>query len=305
MDNEITLRAGTEADTPAVFRLFLRSIRDLAFRQGNHPVADGDDPDVIAKIWSQRQSMFDHLARTAHQFWVAERGAEMLGYARSIRRDGVLELTEFFVSPGAQSAGIGRELLRRAFDSDGVRFRTIIASTDIRAQALYIKAGVHPRFPIVHFRRRAEANGAGGDLRFEPISSSPAVLETLGQIDVTILGYRRDVDHHWLLADRDGYLIYRDDTPVGYGYVSRGTGSGPFALLDTADIPAALAQAETLAARGGQEEIVLATPAINRTAVDYLLGRGFRMDPSFMFYMSDKDEAALDRYILTSPPIIM
>lgn len=305
MNSDFSLRPATEADTPAVFRLFLRSVRDLAFRQGTRPMADGDDPDVIATVWPQRQSMFEHLARSAHQFWLAERDDKILGYARSILRDGMLELTEFFVSPAAQSVGIGRQLLERVFVGEDVRFRTIIASTDTRAQARYLKAGVYPLFPIYHFIRKAEASDVTSELHFEPLQPAAVTLEKLAELDSEVLGYRRDVDHRWFLGNRDGYLIYHGRSLLGYGYVSRGGGGGPFVLLDSADYPAVLSQAETLAARNGQAEISFGVPMVNRAAVAYLLQRGYRIDPSALLYMSDSDASSLDRYIVTGPPFFL
>ena len=305
MNSDFSLRPATQADTPAVFRLFLRSMRDLAFRQGVRAMADGDDPDVIATVWPQRQPLFEHLARSAHQFWLAERDGEILGYARSILREGMLELTEFFVSPDAQSGGIGRELLARVFTGEGARFRTIIASTDSRAQARYLKAGVYPLFPIYFFTRKAEDTGTETDLHFELIHPTEATLGTLAELDATVLGYRRDVDHHWFMDTRDGYLIYRGESLLGYGYISRGTGGAPYVLLDSADYPAVLAQAETLAARGGQTDIVYAVPMINRAAVAFLLQRGYRLDPRSLLYMSDHDAPSLERYLVTVPPFFL
>jgi len=119
------------------------------------------------------------------------------------------------------------------------------------------------------------------------------------------LGYRRDVDHRWLLDNRDGYLIYRDGSLLGYGYASRGSGGGPYVLLDSADYPAVLTQAETLAARNGQEEIAFGVPMVNRAAVTFLLRRGYRIDPSILLYMSDSDAPSLDRYIVTGPPFFL
>ncbi len=94
----------------------------------------------------------DHVARTAAEFWIAE-GAdgEASGYARSIDRDGVFELTEFFVRPGTQSQGVGRELLERAFPAGRGHLRLIIATTDIRAISRYLRADVMPRFPVTTF----------------------------------------------------------------------------------------------------------------------------------------------------------
>ncbi|MCA9866260.1 MAG: GNAT family N-acetyltransferase [Anaerolineae bacterium] len=302
MSSNISFRKATLEDTAAIFRLFLFSVRDLAYRQGARAVNDGDDPEVIAATWKQRQSMFEHLTRTARHFWVADRDGTLLGYARSILRHDMLELTEFFVSPAAQSGGIGRELLRLAFADTQARLRTVLASTDVRAQSLYLKSGVYPLFPIGHFSRPAEPTTIDSDLHFEPMDHSSETLALLDEVDTTVLGYPRSIDHQWFWGNRDGFLVYRNRTAVGYGYVSRGFGSGPFALLEPADYPAVLAHAETMAARSDQAELALQVPLINRSAVAYLVGRGYRLDPSFMFFMSDGRADLMDRYLITGPP---
>jgi len=74
----------------------------------------------------------------------------MIGFSRSIVRGHVRELTELFVMPCQQSGGVGAELLSRAFPDEGAAYRAIIASSDARAQALYLKSGVYPRFPICY-----------------------------------------------------------------------------------------------------------------------------------------------------------
>jgi hypothetical protein len=44
-----------------------------------------------------------HLTETAEAFWVVEDAEGLVGYARTINRSGLRELTELFVRPGAQS----------------------------------------------------------------------------------------------------------------------------------------------------------------------------------------------------------
>ncbi len=65
------------------------------------------------------QPLYALLAEIAAEWWVAEDDAgRLIGYARSIERGagyGLFELSEFFVRPGHQSAGVGRALLERAF----------------------------------------------------------------------------------------------------------------------------------------------------------------------------------------------
>jgi hypothetical protein len=255
-------------------------------------------------MWQERRALYDHLARTAEHFWLAESAGQVVGFARSILRADVRELTELFVAPGKQSAGLGRELLARSFPATGPARRFfIIASPDIRAQALYLKAGVYPRFPIYYFSRKPEIMPVATDLTIQPVAASSEILEILGGLDETLLGYRREVDHTWLLSDRQGYLYYRNYQPVGYGYV--GLRNGPFALLEPGDFPAVLAHAESEAAASGRDHFGLETPTINRAAVDYLLGRGYQMDSFMAVFMSNEPFGQFEHYIVTSPPFFL
>ena len=127
---DITYRRGTLQDTPAIFNVFTQCFNDLSRRSGT---ADHDnvwaDPTFVAAIWDRLQSQFEYLATTAEQYWVAEQDGHVVGYARSILENGVRELTEFFVWPACQSAGIGRELLLHAFPVEGAQRRVIMATT--------------------------------------------------------------------------------------------------------------------------------------------------------------------------------
>ncbi|MBM4423672.1 MAG: GNAT family N-acetyltransferase [Chloroflexi bacterium] len=296
----ISLRPATPHDSPAVFDVFLQSINDLSQRLGVQAITDGNDPAVIASLWETRKPMWEHLARTAEQFWLAEEDGHTIGYARSILRDGCRELTEFFVLPGKQSAGVGRELLSRAFPRDGATHRVIIATTDPRAQALYLKTGVYARFPIYYFSRSPEPVSVCTDLAIEPLAESPETFTALTEIDLAILGHRRDIDHAWLMADRNGFLYRRNGKAVGYGYT--GHRRGPFAVLDADDFPAVLAHAETFTHSLGLSDFGMETPLINKAAVDYLLARGCKMDAFFAFFMSDHPFGKFENYILASPP---
>lgn len=295
-----TYRPATIDDSQAVFDIFQTSLTDFGQRAGFMPITGGDDPAVMASLWETRRPLFEHLARTAEQFWIAENEGKPVGYARTILRDGVRELTEFFVLPGHQSGGVGRELLSRAFLPDGAKHRAIIATTDSRAQARYLKAGVYSRFPIYYFQRKPEPVAVPTDLTFEPLAESPEAFAALREIDVALFGHRRDIDHAWWMSDRNGFMCRRDGQPVGYGYA--GQRAGPLALLDTADIPAALAHAETYAHSLGLAECGFEVPLINKAAVGYLLSRGYHMDTFFAFFMCDKPFGKFENYICPSPP---
>src|SRR5262249_47745885 len=159
--------------------------------------------------------------------------------------DGVRELTEFFVSPHIQSGGIGRELLRRALPQ-GARRTYIVATVDLRAQALYHQFGCYQICAIFSFYKSGEKLtpspwSEASDLLFEPINTNH--IDLLAQVDQAVHGHRRDADHRWLMAHRHGFLLLRDGKVAGYGYVGAPY-SGPFAILDESDFTAAIAHAE-------------------------------------------------------------
>jgi GNAT superfamily N-acetyltransferase len=299
----ITYRPATLADSHAAFEIFQRSILDLSQRLNVMAVTGGQDSVVLDNLWEERRPLYEHLARTAEHFWLAEAEGQPVGYARSILRSGVRELTEFFVQPGQQSAGVGRELLARAFPAEGARHRLVNATIDQRAQARYLKAGVYPRFPIYYFSRPPEAVDWSGDLGAEPLAAEAEALALLRAIDETVLGHARDEDHRWLLANRSGFVYRRGGRPVGYGYV--GFRSGPFALLEARDFSAVLAHAETEAGRQGQARFGVEVPMVNRAAVDHLLERGCEIDSFFSLLMTDTPFGQFENYLLTSPPFFL
>lgn len=300
----LRLRRGEVADGERIFRVFKYALADLLRRLGQAAGDATPDDEQIAVEWAGMRSVYEHLSETAAHFWVAEENGQIIGFARALEQDGVRELTDFFVHPAAQSAGVGRELLQRAFPVGGARHRLILATPDLRAQALYLKAGVYPRFPIYTFSRRSpERTVVETDLRFEPVEATPQTLATLADLDRSILGYRRDADHRWLLQDRQGYLYLRRGRPVGYGYV--GEHSGPFALLSEEDFPAVLTHAETASAEAGRDEFAVNVPMINRAAVDHLLRRAFRLGAFFCYFMSDVPFGRFQNYISTSPMLFL
>jgi hypothetical protein len=279
----IAYRPGTPADSRAVAHVTMQNFADFTF--------------------DRYQALYDHLACTAEHVWIAECEGQVIGYARSTLRDGVRELTEFNVVPSKQSAGVGRELLARAFPADGARRRVILASNDQRAQARYLKSGAYPRFPWTTFSRAPESVNMATDLTIEPVAATRDTVTACAAIDTALLTFRRDADHAFLLNDRQGYLYYRGRQAVGYGYT--GPDTGPFALLDALDFPAVLAHAETDAARRGAERFTVIVPMINRIAVSYLLARGFLLAEWYGFFMSDEPFGSFTNYIQCSPPLFL
>lgn len=296
----VTFRPGTKDDSVAAFTVFEYAVTELVKQMGLvAPSAGQPDRATLTRHWEENHTLFEHLADTAEQFWVAEKNGQIIGYARSILCGDLRELTEFFVLPGIQATGVGRELLGRAFPAEGARRRCIIATVDPSAQALYLRTKMYPRFPLYGFAREPEPREEDKELSTELMEENQETLDTLAQLDQKILDHRRDINHRWLLQDRQGYLYRRNGRVIGYGYV--GKSSGPIAVLDDQDFPAVLAHAETAAAGMEYERLKLYVPLINTKAVDTLLGRGFRMDRFFCQVMTDQPFGQFENYISTSP----
>jgi len=294
----ITYRAGSAADSRILFEIFEAAIDDLGVRMQASANSTGGDP----AAWERRRPLFEHLARSGDRLWLAEAEGRPIGYARSILRDGVRELTECFVVPGLQSSGVGRELLERAFPADGARHRTLIATFDVRAIARYARCGLDGRSPIFGLSRAPEAVSVVSDLQAEPLVTDEATLSRLAVIDRAILGYRRDVDHRWFAEQRRGLVYRRGADIVAYGYLPVVAGwSGPCAALDAADLPRLLADAETEAHRVGHDEIAFDVALVNRAALGHLLGRGYQLQSFPMIFFADGDLGQLDRYVFFSP----
>ena len=293
----VTYRRGTPEDSYAVFQVFTQSIMDLGTRTNTMTITGGKDPEVLRSLWERRGPVFEFLARTAAQFWVAENADGIVGYARSTEHDRVMDLTEFFVLPHQQSGGVGRELLARAFPKSDARYRVIAATLDDRAIYRYLKAGVFGRFPIKYFYRKAEKVVVKTDLSIESMRTD-LHLEDINRVDQQVIGHVRGTIHRWVATTRAGYVYKRAGEVVGYGYV--GGGNGPFAVLDENDLPAVLAHAEGLMADRG-EEFGVETPLINRKAIEYFMGRKYQLDSFTVLFMSNAPFGRFENYLCFSP----
>jgi GNAT superfamily N-acetyltransferase len=158
---------------------------------------------------------------TTGDLLLAEDDDRILGFAGLITRGGVAFLTDLFVHPEVQSEGVGRALLARILPRDGRALATA-ASGDPRAPALYIRAGMRPRWPIFWLL------GASARLRLAPPPEvavreaepdDPALLAW----DSALCGRPRATDLA-CLAGGFGALPFwfeRGGRRIGYGYIQR------------------------------------------------------------------------------------
>ena len=149
---------------------------------------------------------------------LAERDGAAIGFAATITRGEIAFLSDCFVRAAAQSGGVGRRLLQQLLPRDGRTYCTV-SSSDPRAQALYIRAGMRPRWP--NFILMAEASTvaampAGRVEIAEGRAGDPALVEW----DAAIGGRRRPEEHAYLVAHHQATPLWfmRGERRIGYGY---------------------------------------------------------------------------------------
>jgi ribosomal protein S18 acetylase RimI-like enzyme len=297
----VRLRRGTPDDVHPAFELSMAAMGDLFARQGNEFVLDPD------AFWLQLQPILEHVAATAAEWWVAvdESDDAIVGYARSVERGGLFELTELFVRPDRQSAGLGRQLIDRAFPAGRGDVRVLIATTDVRAIARYYAAGTVARFPIASMSGRPRPPESGDADDLEAVAATEADIPELAALETAVVGYPRDNDdYRWLLEHRDGTVYRRAGRTVGFAFVS-GSGSGPVIALEPSDQVAILRHAEARAHALGVDELSFEVPMPNEIAMRQLLGRGFRIEPPLTLLMSSVPFGQFDRFIPFGPPIFL
>jgi GNAT superfamily N-acetyltransferase len=295
------LRHGTAADVRPCHDLLWTSATDLGRRHGTELEGSSDD------WWGGMEPVNEFLAEDAAEWWVAEApdSGEPIGYARSIERGGLFELTELFVRPGRQSKGIGRQLLEHAFPIGRGEVRSIIATTDVRATARYYAADTIARFPYFTLTGRPRTDAPTGDLTVEPVGTDPEVLAAITEIERAVLDFPRGTDElRWLARARPGYLFTRSGEPAGFAFVTKGA-AGPIAALEPADMPWVLGHVERLTVAAGSDRLEVEVPGVNEAAIRHLLGRGFHIDPWINLLMSNRPFGRFDRFIGFSPPIFL
>ena len=296
---DVDFRRGTADDNEPCFQVFLESVIDLSTRIGSHW-----DPDP-EQLWERLEPLYRHLGDHAAEWWVAEDtgSGELIGYARSVARGGLFELTEFFVRPRSQSAGVGRRLLELAFPPERGEVRAIVATPDLRALSRYYRAGTVARFPIVSLTAPpvAEDDAIG----LEIVGASTDDIPKLVAIERAVLEFDRGADEFaWLLDQREGYLYRRQGRAIGFGFIGS-SGSGPIATLDPAYQVPILLHLEARAKALGRSEVSFEVPMINEVAMRHLLGRRFQMDPFLTLLLSSRPFGQFDRFMSFSPPFIL
>lgn len=278
----------------------------------------GRKPSAVP-ITEEPSTEMRHLLQTDPRLaWIAVEDGRPIGFSVGFVRNKLWFLADLFVLPEAHSKGVGGELLKRCLAAGaerGARVLAVASSHDQSAQALYIKVGMVPRFPLFGIE------GAAERLRGlpSPISSanetiregrlSKGWIRRLGELDEITWGRRRDGEHRfWLgeykfscfgITDGSGELL-------AYAYYSSPASRPPWNResyrIGPVAARSARQQLSLLRAIGGAMSaqagatIEFQVPGINMTALNALLGAGFRIDHVGQF-MASRTFGRFDRYL--------
>src|SRR3989454_3652021 len=283
---EARIRPARPSDFAACARLCLASLRDLSRRNllrfSRHALTT--DPDG---------------------FHVAIVRGRIVCYAITILRGKTHFLAQFFGKPGMQSRGIGRQVLARAFDAPRPprgTIRCVVASLDLRAQALYTKFGMLPRTILYHVEGKpTESTVRGLELRqVGPTGTSTTRARDLAaRFDRPLREARRDVDQrHFLTAVKGSRFFDARAGPKTVGYVViQGNGAiGPGGVLDpslsAALMSAAIAKAHEIGMKTGSAWV----PGLNEGALTAAFEAGVANE-FLTAWMAARDILQLESYL--------
>src|SRR5260370_8167450 len=257
-----------ETDFRGVYEVFYQN----EVLDSPHPPSPGDVPSYLR-----------HVLQTGTMY-VAEQDEKVLAFAGAITRGNIIFLTDLFVWPAHQSGQLGKTLLHSVLPQDD-RVHCTMSSSDPRALALYIRAGMRPQCP--HFslllnKPTHEMPLTPGMEIIEADPGDPALVHW----DAQVSGRLRPVDHlYWVREQRAVPLWFRRQWQnVGYGYIRLGAGTlwdpqactlGPIGASTPEDATACVLAAVNWALQ--QAEVLHIDVPGPHPCLATLLERGFRI----------------------------
>jgi GNAT superfamily N-acetyltransferase len=279
--------------------LVVASINELTQRHGFGPMATSRPPNF--------QSFC--LDDDPGGLWVAADADDILGFSWSWASGAFWFLAQLFVSPDHQGRGIGNQLLKRALQhaqiSEASNKALITFSFNTVSQALYIRHGFFPKFPIYVLsapRNLISDRMHGSLLQYISLEETAPHLHNLAEIDAHALGILRAKHHRYLLNDSQtrGFALHAGGDWVGYVYVSADGHIGPLAVSQPDVLGSAFRTALHVAAEGGSSQVSAFVPGTSDTVLTTALQHGMRI--AFpMVLMSTHDPGDWTRYLPRNP----
>src|SRR6266705_3404399 len=293
---DVRIRPARPRDFAACARVGLRSLGDLSRRQGQPP-PNIPTRDLIV--------FFRHaLSTDPNGFHVAVVRGKVVCFAITILRGKTHFLAQFFALPGMQSRGVGRQVLTRAFDAPRPprgTVRCVVASLDLRAQALYTKFGMLPRTILYHVEGKPRKS-AGGGVELRQVgptgTSTKRARDLAARFDRSLREARRDVDQRFFTAAKGtrSFEARAGRKAVGYVVIQGNGAIGPGGVLDPSLSAALMSAAIAKAHEIGMKTVSDWVPGLNEGALTAVFEAGLKIE-FLTAWMAARDILQLVSYL--------
>ena len=241
---------------------------------------------------------FGHLLATdPGSSIVADDHGRIVAFGILMVREGDGFLSFLFVLPEWQGRGVGRAVLTECLHAAGAthRLSTCAEADQLVSTGLYASLGLAPREPI--YLLRGEIDDAALPRLPDGLRAGPVVAESVADLDVQLLGYRRPQDHRfWEGGERRGWVYEAEGGRVmGYGYAHHSGRIGPVAAAEAGLLPALLGHLVRSTPVLEGRQIVIGGAAI--VTLRALLAAGMRMDGTPAVYCTERPGPCFDRYL--------
>ena len=294
---DVRIRPARPRDFVVCARLCSGSLRDLIRRQGQRP------PNFPVR--DLLPFLRHALATDPDGFHVAVVKGRIVCYAITILRGKTHFLAQFFALPGMQSRGVGRQVLTRAFDAPRPprgTARCVVASLDLRAQALYAKFGMLPRTILYHVEgkpRKSTANGVELRQLGPTGTSTKRARDLAARFDRPLREARRDVDQRHFLTTVKGSRFFdarAGRKTVGYVVIQGNGAIGPGGVLDPSLSAALMSAAIAKAHEIGMKTVSAWVPGLNEGALTAAFEAGLKIE-FLTAWMAARDILRLESYL--------
>lgn len=257
-------------------------------------------PDVLRSLPRPAPNpLYAHELETG-ELLVAEAGhGEVVGFGAAVIRSGRWYLADLFVHPTFHDEGVGSALLERLLVRAS-HARVTLASSDVAAQALYIRAGMVPRWPAYTLLGTLPCRLRPPWLRVEPVDWRCEGPEFIA-LDRRVSGVDRPDDLAWWSGPAGGtalWLVDESGARRGFAVVAdrhdavlepelREAATVITAWVDRTELASdAVAASIGWAAGRGRRQVRLMVPAPHPALVP-LLEAGFRIIDTDLLCASD------------------
>jgi GNAT superfamily N-acetyltransferase len=310
---DLLFREGGPKDQRAAFDLSRLALVEVRGRLGPVPDEEPQSKDLDG-LWARRRPLAEFMAAQDGSFFVCEGREGLLGFARTVRFDGMEQLAELFVHPDHQGRGIGRGLLERCWPESPTPdlSRVVVAMGAPADLTLYTGFGAMPangRLRLVERteryveRRLRERDATAPDVHALERGRALAEWE---RMEPEVLGHRRRPLQEFFARDRTCLAcVNPDGSSSAVCWVSSDGVVGPGVAERPEDlVPVVLAALDRVAKAHEPKELQLPLIASSWWLLQRLRKLGFRISwPGWV--MCSVPLPALERYLPVDPGVFL